>query len=69
MHSCPRTVLGPMITSPSWQRILVPSPTQTNLPNRIVPFRPIWISSRLPKKTSPSVSHRQPSGVRNRRQA
>ena len=37
MHSWPITVLSPISTSPSWQRILVPSPIQTKRPKRTVP--------------------------------
>ena len=53
MHSWPSTVLSPITTSPSWQRILVPSPTQTKRPNRTVPRLAIWISRRLPKNSEP----------------
>ena len=62
------TVFAPTSTTPSWQRNLVPSPIQTKRPKRIVPRLPIWSSRSLPKKTGPSVSQRQPAGVRKRRQ-
>src|ERR671923_95529 len=55
-----------MITSPSWQRIFVPSPTQTKRPKRTVPRFPIWISRRFPRNSRPSVCQRQPAGVRKR---
>ena len=32
MHSWPITVFAPISTTPSWQRILVPSPIQTKRP-------------------------------------
>ena len=34
MHSWPITVFAPISTTPSWQRILVPSPIQTKRPKR-----------------------------------
>ena len=68
MHSCPSTDFWPTITSPSWQRIFVRSPIQTKRPKRIVPRFAICNSSPLPKNTGPSVSQRQPAGVRKRRQ-
>ena len=34
MHSWPSTVLAPISTSPSWQRIFVPWPIQTQRPKR-----------------------------------
>ena len=37
MHSWPITVFAPISTTPSWQRILVPSPIQTKRPNSIRP--------------------------------
>ena len=69
MHSWPSTVLSPMITSPSWQRILVPSPIHTKRPNRTRPRLAIWIWSPLPRNSMPSVSQRQPALVRKRRRA
>ncbi len=40
MHSCPITVLVPISTIPSWQRIFVPSPIQVKRPNLSLPFLP-----------------------------
>ena len=69
MHSCPKTVFGPISTTPSWQRILVPSPIQAKRPKRIRPVRPACSCRPRPKKTGPSVSQRRPACVSSRRQA
>ena len=68
MHSWPITVFSPISTSPSWQRIFEPSPIQTKRPKRIAPLRPIWSSSRRPRKSIPEVCQRRPALVRKRRQ-
>ena len=64
MHSWPSTVFAPIITSPSWQRIFVPSPIQTKRPKLTRPRFAICSSQVRPKNTGPSVSQRQPAAVR-----
>ena len=67
MQSWPNTVFAPISTTPSWLRILVPSPIQQKRPKRISARLPICSCSRFPKKTGPSVFQRHPAGVGNRR--
>ena len=66
MHSWPITVLAPIDTTPSWQRILVPWPSHDQRPSSIRPLRPIWSVTRGPMKASPSVLRR---GANSRRRS
>src|SRR5437764_3352665 len=66
VHSWPITVFAPIETTPSWQRIFVPCPSQDQRPSSIRALFPIWSVTPGPMKHRPSSESRRPYGVRKR---
>ena len=58
VHSWPITVFAPMLTSPSWTRILLPCPIHAQRPIRSVASRPISSCTPGQMKQMPSVCRR-----------
>src|SRR3954452_622624 len=64
VHSCPSTVLAPIETTPSWQRIFVPCPSHDQRPSSIRASLPIWSTTRGPMKARPSSFRRGANSFR-----